>query len=301
MADTFTQELVAQGEKMGLLKGEEIGLIKGEKRGIEKEKKDSIVRMLKHGLSDEDISTYADVSLSTVKEIKLRTNSVNKFLMERFKIEMSRRDYSGIYAVTQRLLAYNSNKIAGSKLTEDETSFLFDTGDLPPSHHDYRAKDIEEMHGHFLAFDLMMRTLSQELSEELIKNFHWELKSGVYNERINGWIIGEYRNSDIDIAAEMMRLLRWYHAGEKTLHTLAKFYVCYNHIQPFQSGNGRVGRLILFRECLRNGITPFFIEAENKDNYIKSLKVAQKGDLEPLEKFFEKEQEVYQKEVNYFI
>jgi Fic family protein len=99
----------------------------------------------------------------------------------------------------------------------------------------------------------------------------------------------------------MKELLRWYHAGEKTLHTLAEFHVCYNHIQPFQSGNGRVGRLILFRECLRNGIIPFIMEAENKGNYINSLELAQKGDLEPLEKFFEKEQEVYQKEVEYFI
>ena len=159
----------------------------------------------------------------------------------------------------------------------------------------------QKIHGHFLAFDLMVKTLSKELSEELIKNFQWELKSGVYNERINGWIIGEYRSSDIDITSQMKELLRWYHAGEKTLHTLAEFYVCYKHIQPFQSGNGRVGRLILFRECLRNGIKPLIIEAENRDKYINSLELAQKGDLEPLEKFFEKEQEVYQKDVDYFI
>lgn len=221
--------------------------------------------------------------------------------MERFNIELKKRDCSGIYAVTQRLMIYNSNKIAGSTLTEEQIAFLFDTGSLPPSDHDYRAKDIEEIHGHFLAFDLMVKTLSKELSEELIKKFQWELKSGVYNERINGWIIGEYRSSDIDITSQMKELLRWYHAEEKSLHTLAEFHVCYNHIQPFQSGNGRVGRLIFFRECLRNGITPFIMEAENKGNYINSLELAQKGDLEPLEKFFEKEQEVYQKEVEYFI
>lgn len=148
--------------------------------------------------------------------------------MERFNIELKKRDCSGIYAVTQRLMTYNSNKIAGSTLTEEQIAFLFDTGSLPPSDHDYRAKDIEEIHGHFLAFDLMVKTLSKELSEELIKKFQWELKSGVYNERIN-------------------------------------------------------------------------MEAENKGNYINSLELAQKGDLEPLEKFFEKEQEVYQKEVEYFI
>ena len=110
---------------------------------------------------------------------------------------------------------------------------------------------------------------------------------------------GEYRNSDI--ATQMKELLKWYHAEEKSLHTLAEFHVCYNHIQPFQSGNGRVGRLILFRECLGNGITLFLVEAENKGNYIKSLELAQKGDLDPLEKLFREEQEVYQKEVDYFI
>lgn len=240
MADTFTQELVAQGEKMGLIKGEKIGLRKGEKRGIEKEKKDSIVRMLKHGLSDEDISTYADVPLLIVKEIKSRTNSVNKFLIERFKIEMSRRDCSGIYALTQRLLAYNSNKIAGSTLTEEQIAFLFDTGSLPPSDYDYRSEDIKEAHGHYLMFNLMVKTLSQELSEELIKKFHWELKSGVYNERINDCIIGEYRNSDI--ATQMKELLKWYHTQEKSLYTLAKFHVRYESIHPFQDGNGRTGR-----------------------------------------------------------
>lgn len=169
--------------------------------------------------------------------------------MERFNIELKKRDCSGIYAVTQRLMTYNSNKIAGSTLTEEQIAFLFDTGSLPPSDYDYRSEDIEEAHGHYLMFNLMMRTLSQELSEELIKKFHWELKSGVYNERING----------------------------------------------------RVGRLILFRECLGNGITLFLVEAENKGNYIKSLELAQKGDLDPLEKLFREEQEVYQKEVDYFI
>ena len=302
MADTFTQELVAQGEKMGLIKGEKIGLSKGEKRGIEKEKKNSIVRMLKHGLSDEDISIYADVPLSIVKEIKSRTNSVNKFLVKRFNIELKKRDCSGVYALTLRLMAYNSNKIAGNKLTEDEIAFLFDTGNLPPSNHDYKVKDIEEVHGHFLAFDLMMRTLDQELSEDLIKQFHYELKIGVFEERVNGYVIGDYEiRSDIDIASQMKELLEWYHTQEKSLHTLTEFHIRYEIIHPFQSGNGRVGRLILFRECLKNEIMPFIIEAKNNNDYIKSLELAQKGDLEPLENLFREEQKAYKKEVEYFI
>ena len=95
--------------------------------------------------------------------------------------------------------------------------------------------------------------------------------------------------------------MKWYHAERKIVTYFSRIHCCYNHIQPFQSGNGRVGRLILFRECLGNGITLFLVEAENKGNYIKSLELAQKGDLDPLEKLFREEQEVYQKEVDYFI
>lgn len=87
--------------------------------------------------------------------------NINDFLIERFKIEHNKRDRSGIYATTQRLLAYNSNKIEGSTLTEEQTASLFDTGSLPKSDDYYRAKDIEEMNGHFLMFNLMINTLDQ--------------------------------------------------------------------------------------------------------------------------------------------
>lgn len=99
----------------------------------------------------------------------------------------------------------------------------------------------------------------------------------------------------------MKELLEWYHTQEKSLHTLTEFHIRYEIIHPFQSGNGRVGRLILFRECLKNEIMPFIIEAKNNNDYIKSLELAQKGDLEPLENLFREEQKAYKKEVEYFI
>lgn len=102
-----------------------------------------------------------------------------KFLLERFRIERERFDRSGIYACTQRLLAYNSNKIEGSTLTEEQTALLFDEGVLPRSDDYYRAKDVEEMNGHFMMFNRMLDTLEEPLSQELIKLFHYELKSGV--------------------------------------------------------------------------------------------------------------------------
>lgn len=114
-----------------------------------------------------------------------------EFLLERFQVERERFDRSGVYAYTQRLLAYNSNKIEGSALTEEQTAFLFDHGILPKPDDYYRAKDVEEMNGHFLMFNKMLETLDEPLSQRLIKQFHYELKSGVFEDRANGYAIGE--------------------------------------------------------------------------------------------------------------
>lgn len=116
-----------------------------------------------------------------------------EFLLERFQIERKRFDRSGVYGYTQRLLAYNSNKIEGSTLTEEQTASLFDNGTLPKSDDYYRAKDVEEMNGHFLMFNRMLDTLEELLSQEMIKAFHYELKSGVFEDRANGYAIGDYK------------------------------------------------------------------------------------------------------------
>ncbi len=117
----------------------------------------------------------------------------NEELIRRFRIERKKFDRSGIYAYTQRTLAYNSNKIEGSTLNEEQTASLFDTGMLPRSDDYYRAKDVEETNGHFLMFNKMIDTLDEPLSEELIKAFHFELKSGVFEDRANGYAIGDYK------------------------------------------------------------------------------------------------------------
>ena len=143
------------------------------------------------------------------------------FLLNRFKIERARTDRSGVYAYTQKLLAYNSNKIEGSTLTEEQTASLFDTGYLPKSNDYYRAKDVEEMNGHFLMFNKMLDTLEQPLNQELIKEFHYELKSGVFEDRANGYAIGDYKKrpnmigmyqtvSPSEVAERMTELLDWY-------------------------------------------------------------------------------------------
>ncbi len=236
------------------------------------------------------------------------------FLIERFEIERKKFDRSGIYAYTQCLLAYNSNKIEGSTLTEEQTASLFDSGVLPKSDDYYRAKDVEEMNGHFLMFNKMLDTLSESLTQDLIKKFHYELKSGVFEDRANGYAIGDYKQrpnmigiyqtvKPEDVESEMTALLEWYSKqGEINIFALAEFHARYESIHPFQDGNGRTGRLILFRECLRNKIIPVVIEDINRNEYLESLKEYREEKIcNKIIKLFEKEQKFYLEKCKYFM
>lgn len=233
-------------------------------------------------------------------------------LLERFKIEHTKRDRSGVYGFTQRLLAYNSNKIEGSTLTEEQTASLFDTGILPKTDDYYRAKDVEEMNGHFLMFNKMLDTLDAALDQQIIKSFHFELKSGVFEDRANGYAIGDYKKRPNMIGIHqttlpsqvpdaMTELLNWYHAQDVSLETLAEFHARYEIIHPFQDGNGRTGRIILFRECLRHDISPFIIEDTKRPEYLEALKAyRQNGTVTALTTLFQKEQEFYFNQCEYF-
>ncbi len=236
-----------------------------------------------------------------------------KFLFERFRIEREKFDRSGVYAYTQRLLAYNSNKIEGSTLTEEQTASLFDNGILPKSNNYYRAKDVEEMNGHFLMFNKMLDTLEESLSTNLIKQFHYELKSGVFEDRANGYAIGDYKKRPNMIGMyptvrpekvdqEMSSLMDWYHHQKVDISILAEFHARYESIHPFQDGNGRTGRLLLFRECLKKEIIPIVIEDANRNEYIDALKVyREEKDIIKLIELFEKEQKIYFDKCSYFI
>lgn len=240
-------------------------------------------------------------------------NDVLTFLLERFKIERQKFDRSGVYAYTQRLLAYNSNKIEGSTLTEEQTASLFDHGTLPRSEDYYRAKDVEEMNGHFLMFNRMLDTLNEPLTQRLIKQFHYELKSGVFEDRANGYAIGDYKKRPNmigmyqtirpdEVADEMNQLLHWYKNQAEDLSVLAEFHARYESIHPFQDGNGRTGRLILFRECLIQKMIPVIIEDANRHEYLDALKAYQDGNgISRLTELFRKEQNFYFEKCRYFI
>ena len=242
----------------------------------------------------------------------MNTADFIRHLLERFKIEHTKLDRSGVYGFTQRLLAYNSNKIEGSTLTEEQTASLFDTGILPKTDDYYRAKDVEEMNGHFLMFNKMLDTLDVDLDQKIIKSFHFELKSGVFEDRANGYAIGDYKKRPnmigihqttlpSQVPEAMTELLNWYHAQDISLETLAEFHARYEIIHPFQDGNGRTGRIILFRECLRHDISPFIIEDANRPEYLEALKAyRQDGTVTALTTLFQKEQEFYFNQCEYF-
>ncbi|WP_415930057.1 Fic family protein [Zhenpiania hominis] len=238
----------------------------------------------------------------------------NEQLIRRFQIERKKFDRSGIYAYTQRILAYNSNKIEGSTLNEEQTASLFDTGMLPVSNDYYRAKDVEETNGHFLMFNKMIDTLDEPLSEALIKAFHYELKSGVFEDRANGYAIGEYKKRPNmigiyetalpeDVPEKMQELLAWYHEiPVKTLAIMAQFHARYESLHPFQDGNGRTGRLILFRECLKADLTPVVIEDRHRNRYMGGLKeYRETGETALLQELLQEEQLEYAKKVDYFL
>lgn len=236
-----------------------------------------------------------------------------QFLLERFKIERAGFDRSGVYAYTQRLLAYNSNKIEGSTLTEEQTASLFDNGTLPKSDDYYRAKDVEEMNGHFLMFNKMLDTLNEPITQELIKAFHYELKSGVFEDRANGYAIGSYKKRPNMIGIyqtthpnmverEMNNLLCWYDGQEINITALAEFHARYESIHPFQDGNGRTGRLIIFRECLKKQIIPVVIQDANRNEYLEALKAyREKQSVKEMAELFRKEQKFYYDKCSYFM
>ena len=244
----------------------------------------------------------------------METKKLVELLLKRFEIESEKNDRSGIYAYTQRKLAYNSNKIEGSTLTEKQTASIFETGTITADGTIFRTKDIEEMTGHFTMFNHMLKTYDKKLSQELNKEFHYYLKAGVFEDMANGYPVGEYKNrmnivSDIEtslpgcVEEDMQNLLEQYHDKENhTIEDIAVLHAKFEKIHPFQDGNGRVGRIIVFRECLKNRIVPVIIEDTRKAEYYECLNLAQQQDkYEKLFSFFREEQNEYKKLMEGFI
>ena len=209
-----------------------------------------------------------------------------KRLKERLLIEFKKQDRSGVYGYTQRSMAYNSNRIEGSTLTEKQTASMFETGTLYTDDTEviFRAKDIEEMNGHFKMFNYIMKNIEAPLDEDLIKGMHRNLKEGVFEDFANGYAIGDWKKrenrvSDINVALpqevpeKIHNLIEEYNnSNEVSIDKIAKFHAQFELIHPFGDGNGRVGRMIMFKECLRNNIMPFIVLDNDKPYYMRGLK-----------------------------
>ena len=190
----------------------------------------------------------------------------------------------GIYHKVQVDLTYNSNHMEGSRLTHDQTRYIFETNTIGFENEVVNVDDVIETANHFRCIDLVIDQAGAALTEKLIKQLHFVLKTGTSDSRKDWFAVGEYKKlpnevggSDTtlpeNVAAEMRKLLASYNAlPAKTFEDIVAFHVAFERIHPFQDGNGRVGRLILFKECLKHNIVPFIIEDNLKIFYYRGLK-----------------------------
>ena len=205
-------------------------------------------------------------------------------LLDILKEQKASKYSGGIYHKTQIELTYNSNHIEGSRLTHDQTRYIFETNIIGIQDEVVNVDDIVETVNHFLCIDQIIELANYNLSEAFIKQLHYILKSGTSDSRKTWFAVGEYKRFEnevggsatakpADVSGEMRNLLKRYNLSkQKTLKEIIQFHYEFEKIHPFQDGNGRVGRLIMFKECLRNGITPFIIEDDIKEFYYRGLK-----------------------------
>ena len=190
----------------------------------------------------------------------------------------------GIYHKIQIDLTYNSNHIEGSKLTHEQTRFIFETKTLGVTDEVVRVDDIVETVNHFHCIDLIIEGAHTKLSESFIKQLHYILKSGTTDSRKSWFKVRDYKmlenevggdetTKPADVAAAMKSLLTEYNAkSEIGFDDVLDFHVRFEAIHPFQDGNGRIGRLIMFKECLKHNIVPFIITEELKLYYYRGIK-----------------------------
>lgn len=212
----------------------------------------------------------------------MEISKIKEALVTQRKIGLS----GNLYHKTQIDFAYNTNHIEGSTITPDETASIYDTGTILTTNDKVIVlKDATEIQNHFTLFKYMLDTINENLTEEMIKKFHFILKDGTLTEEEKLWFnVGEYKlkknfvgtietTLPENVSKEMKELMNWYNSIDTIkIEDIIEFHVRFEKIHPFQDGNGRVGRMIMFRECLHNDIMPFYIEDRNKEFYIRGLK-----------------------------
>lgn len=216
-------------------------------------------------------------------EFGTRKNNRSNALLRILRDEKSSHRKGGIYHKIQIEMTYNSNHIEGSRLTHDQTRYIYETNTIGLSDSIVNVDDIIETVNHFRCIDLAIDSANQKLTEALIKQFHETLKRGTADSRKEWFAVGSYKRfpnevgghetiAPEDVAEKMRMLLGFYNAkSQHSFEDLLDFHVSFESIHPFQDGNGRVGRLILLKECLKNRIVPFMIDDSLKLYYYRGL------------------------------
>ena len=196
--------------------------------------------------------------------------------------QMEMRMKGGIYHKTQIDLTYNSNHIEGSRLSHEQTRYIFETNTIGVTQEAVNVNDIVETVNHFRCIDLIIEHATDELSIDFIKELHKELKTGTSDSRKDWFAVGDYKRLPNEVGGEetcppeqvaerMEEMLADYLNSKRQFEDILDLHVRFERIHPFQDGNGRVGRLIMFKECLCSGIVPFIITDELKMFYYRGL------------------------------
>lgn len=211
-------------------------------------------------------------------------NKKEKTLLEILQDEKSRKYSGGIYHKTQIDLTYNSNHIEGSRLSHDQTRYIFETNTINMEGEIVNVDDVVETTNHFRCIDMIIDNARAPLSEKLIKELHLVLKNGTSDSRKSWFAIGEYKKKPNivggmetvlpeEVGEKIKNILKEYNGiKKKTFDDILDFHVKFERIHPFQDSNGRVGRLIMFKECLKYNIVPFIIDDSLKMFYYRGLK-----------------------------
>ena len=225
-----------------------------------------------------------------IPEIAVKPERSNKkvkpptTLLDILQDEKANKYSGGIYHKTQIDLTYNSNHMEGSRLTHDQTRYIFETNTIGIEKEVLNVDDVIETANHFRCIDKILDHAKATLSEKFIKELHLILKNGTSDSRKDWFAVGDYKKlpNEVggvptalpeDVADRMKELLAEYNGKVKvSFEDILDFHVKFERIHPFQDGNGRVGRLIMFKECLKYNIVPFIIEDNLKMFYYRGLK-----------------------------
>lgn len=205
-------------------------------------------------------------------------------LLQVLREQQAMRVKGGIYHRTQVDLTYNSNHMEGSRLTHDQTRYIFETNTIGIEGEVIRVDDIIETTNHFRCIDVIIDRAEETLTESFIKELHLLLKSGTSDSRKDWFAVGDYKRLPNEVGGnettapehvgkEIKRLLKEYNSiKKKSFEDILDFHQRFESIHPFQDGNGRVGRLLMFKECMANGHVPFIITDELKMFYYRGLR-----------------------------